>query len=112
MEQSAEEIRRLEAVLEAEPASYVFAALSELYLLSGRPEQATATARRGTELHPEYVAGQLALAKALAAVGESGDARAILERVVKAVPEKPEAQKLLARLYLDMNRADLADRTL
>jgi len=102
------EIKRYEDLLGADPASYCFAPLAELYRKAGLLDEAIATARKGVEIHPDYVGGYLALGRACFDKGEQAESRAALERVVRATPDNLTAQKLLSRIYLDIGEYGLA----
>lgn len=102
------EIKRYEDLLDADPASYCFAPLAELYRKAGLLDEAIATARKGVDLHPDYVGGYLALGRACFDKGEQTESRAALERVVRVTPDNLTAQKLLSRIYLDIGEYGLA----
>lgn len=102
------EIKRYEDLLGADPASYCFAPLAELYRKAGLLDEAIATARKGVDIHPDYVGGYLALGLACFDKGEQTESRAALERVVRVTPDNLTAQKLLSRIYLDIGEYGLA----
>lgn len=106
------EIRRYEDILGTDPASYCFAPLAELYRKAGLLDEAIATARKGIEIHPDYVGGYLALGRACFEKGEQAESRAALERVVRVTPDNLTAQKLLSRIYIDIGEKDLAVKAL
>lgn len=106
------EIKRYEDVLGADPASYCFAPLAELYRKAGLLDEAIGTARKGIEIHPDYVGGYLALGRASFDKGEQAESRAALERVVRVTPDNLIAQKLLSRIYIDIGENCLARKAL
>jgi tetratricopeptide (TPR) repeat protein len=95
------DIKRYEDILANDPGSYCFAPLSELYRRVGLLDDAIAVARRGIELHPDYVGGHMALGRACHEKGEVRESRAALERVVRVTPDNILAQKLLSQIYTD-----------
>ncbi|UFS69656.1 tetratricopeptide repeat protein [Geomonas sp. RF6] len=106
------DIKRYEDMLEADPRSYCFAPLSELYRKLGLLDDAISVAKKGCTLHPEYAGGFLALAAALLDKGEKGAAREALERVVGSNPDNLRAQKLLSQVYAEAGETDLAREAL
>ncbi len=111
-ESSQADIKRYEDMLGADPASFCFAPLAELYRKAGLIDDAISTARKGIELHPDYVGGYLALGRACFDKGEHKESREALERVVKATPDNLVAQKLLGRIYEDIGETSLVRKTL
>ena len=91
--------RRFEDILRREPAAYSFAPLADIYRSLGLVGDAVSTARKGVALHPDFAAGQLALAKAALESSFIDEAMRALEIVVRITPENLEAQRLLADLY-------------
>lgn len=106
------EIKRYEDILNGDPASYCFAPLAELYRKAGLLDEAIDTARKGIELHPDYVGGYLALGRACFDKGEQTESRGALERVVRVTPDNLTAQKLLSRIYRDTGENALARKAL
>ena len=106
------DIKKYEDILLNDPNSFCFAQLSELYRKLGLLDDAIFVAKRGVEMHPDYVGGHLALGKAYFDKGLKPDSREALERVVRSTPENYSAQKLLSQLYLELNDVDLAKKTL
>ena len=106
------EIKRYEDILGGDPTSYCFAPLAELYRKSGLLDEAIGTARKGIELHPDYVGGYLALGRACFDKGEQAESRTALERVVRVTPDNLSAQKLLSRIYIDIGENGLARKAL
>lgn len=91
--------RKFEDILRRDPAAYSFAPLADIYRSLGLVEDAVSTARKGVALHPDFAAGQLALAKAALESAFMDEATRALEVVVRITPENLEAQRLLADLY-------------
>jgi tetratricopeptide (TPR) repeat protein len=93
------EIKMYEERLKADPSSYCFAPLAEVYLQAGLLDDALAVSRTGVSKHPGYADGQMALARVCHQKGLVDECRRALETVATAVPGHAEAQRLLARLY-------------
>ena len=93
------EIKAFEERLAANPDSFCFARLAEVYLKVGLTDDALHVARKGVARHPGHIAGQRALALACHAKGLTDECRAALEQVAAAMPEDREALKLLGRIY-------------
>lgn len=106
------DIKRYEDILSSDPNSYCFAPLAELYRKAGLLDNAIATARKGIEIYPDYVGGHLALGRACLEKGEQAESRTALERVVRATPDNPVAQKLLSQIYIDSGEIVLARKAL
>ena len=106
------EINRYEEMLAREPNSYCFAPLADLYRKSGLLDDAISVARRGCELHPDYVGGYLALGRACREKGLNDDSRTALEKVLAISPDNLLAQKLLSRIYLERGDSRLAEMSL
>ena len=93
------DIKKYEDILAKDPNSYCFAQLSELYRKTGLLDDAIHVAKRGIEVHPDYVGGHLALGRAYFDKGQKSDSRAVLELVARMTPENYTAQKLLSQIY-------------
>ena len=106
------EIIRFREMLEREPNSYCFAPLADLYRKSGLLDDAIAVARRGCEIHPDYVGGFLALGRACREKGLNDESRAALEKVMAITPDNLLAQKLLSRIYIDQGDKRTAEKSL
>lgn len=106
------DIKKYEDTLARDPGSYCFAPLSELYRKLGLLDDAIGVAQRGTDIHPEYVGGYMALGRAYFEKGVRDKAREALERVVKATPDNHLAQKLLYRIYREEGDDSAAERAL
>ena len=92
-------VRRFEDILRKDPGAYSFAPLSDIYRELGLLEDALKIARKGCELHPDFAAGQMALARAAFESALKDDAKRALEAVIRITPENIEAQRLLADIY-------------
>ncbi len=106
------DIKKFEDQLAKDPHSYCFAPLSELYRKLGLTDDALNVARRGAEIHPDYIGGHIALGRAYFEKGLYADAKQSLEKVAKATPENLLAQKLLFRIYQEEGNAVAAERAL
>jgi len=93
------EIKACEEQLVANPDSFCFARLAEVYLKVGLVDDALHVARQGTARHPGYVQGLRILAMASQAKGLVDECRSALERVTAAMPEDRDAQMTLGRMY-------------
>lgn len=105
------DIKKFEDQLAKDPKSYCFAPLADLYRKLGLLDEAISVAQRGVELHPSYVGGLVALAKAYFEKGMKSESRAVLERLVTITPENLMAQKLLAQSCLDIGDIASAEKT-
>jgi len=94
--------------LKSDPASYCFAPLAEVYLRAGLLDDALSVSRAGVLRHPDYVAGQMALARVCHQKGLVDECRHALQTVATAVPDHAEAQRLLARLYKESGNEQAA----
>jgi tetratricopeptide (TPR) repeat protein len=86
------------AVLE-NPKSRLFAALSDSLRIVGDVKEAISVAERGLEIHPEYMGGIVALAKAVKINKEYERAIVLFEKAIKINPENVSAQRELAEIY-------------
>jgi hypothetical protein len=89
----ADEIRRLEALVEGATGALAFPALAEAHRRAGRPETAERVARQGLERAPHVAAGRIALALALIDQKRAPEASAELERLIGA----DDAEHAIAR---------------
>ena len=92
-------VRRFEDILRKDPDAYSFAPLSDIYRELGLLEDALKVARVGCVLHPDFAAGQMALARAAFEGALKDEAKRALEAVIRITPENLEAQRLLADIY-------------
>ena len=106
------DIKKYEDILAKDPNSYCFAQLSELYRKTGLLDDAIFVAKRGIEIHPDYVGGNLALGRAYFDKGQKTDSRVVLELVVRTTPENYIAQKLLSQIYQEQDEPDRAEKAL
>jgi predicted Zn-dependent protease len=102
------EIKMYEERLKSDPTSYCFAPLAEVYLRAGLLDDALSVSRAGVVRHPDYVAGQMALARTCHQKGLVDECRRALQTVATAVPDHAEAQRLLARLYKESGNEQAA----
>jgi tetratricopeptide (TPR) repeat protein len=87
-----------------EPNSRVFAPLSEAYRKAGLLDEAIEICRDGLRLHPHFLGGRVALARALFDKGNYVEVVKELEPVVLDAPDNLVAQKLLAESYLILGK--------
>ena len=87
-----------------DPASRVFAPLAEAYRKAGLLNEAIEIARDGIRIHPHFIGGRVALARALFDQGHYAEVVKELEPVVLDAPDNLVAQKLLAESYLILGR--------
>lgn len=106
------EIKKYEETLEKEPNSYCFAPLSELYRKLGMVDDAIVVAKRGCDIHPEYVGGYMALGRAYLEKGMNAESREALERVIRVTPDNLMAQRILSKIYMDAGEAAAAEKSL
>jgi len=106
------DIKKYEDTLERDPNSYCFAPLSELYRKLGMVDDAIIVAKRGCEIHPEYVGGYMALGRAYLEKGMNAESREALERVVRVTPDNLLAQRILSKVYIDAGEVAAAEESL
>lgn len=106
-----DEINRYREILAREPASLVFAALSEAYRKANMLDQAIEVCRKGLHHHPGFVSGRVALARAYVDKGEKGRAVKELEGVILAAPDNLIAQGLLLAVYEESGDWDNLEKT-
>lgn len=87
-----------------DPRSRVFAPLAEAYRRAGLLNEAIEIARDGLRIHPHFIGGRVALARALFDLGKYEEVVKELEPVVLDAPDNLIAQKLLAESYLIQGR--------
>lgn len=87
-----------------DPTSRIFAPLAEAYRKAGLIQEAIEIARDGLRIHPHFVGGRVALARALFDQSKYGEVIKELEPVVLDAPDNIIAQKLLAESYLIQGR--------
>lgn len=87
-----------------DPNSRIFAPLAEAYRKAGMLEQAIEIAREGLALHPNFVGGRVALARALFDSGKFEEVARELQTVIAAAPDNLVAQRLYAESSLMLGR--------
>jgi tetratricopeptide (TPR) repeat protein len=87
-----------------DPTSRVFAPLAEAYRKAGLIEEAIDIAREGLRIHPQFVGGRVALARALFDQKQFSEVIDELIQVVRDVPDNLVAQKLFAESCLMLGR--------
>lgn len=106
------DIKKYEDTLDKDPKSYCFAPLSELYRKVGMVDDAINIAKRGCELHPDYVGGYMALGRAYFEKGMNAECRQALEKVVRVTPDNLLAQRILGQIYIDAGDVAAAEESL
>jgi tetratricopeptide (TPR) repeat protein len=106
------DIKKYEDILATDQTSYCFAQLAELYHKLGLTDDALTVARKGCEVHPEFVTGCLTLARICLDKGLKDEGRKPLEKVVAATPENRVAMNMLIRLYMDLGEFSAAEKAL
>ncbi|MCC7440055.1 MAG: hypothetical protein IT285_00390 [Bdellovibrionales bacterium] len=94
------QIYRYLKLFQENPSSRVFAPLAEAYRKAGLVEEALEVAREGLRVHPNFVGGKVALARALFDQRAYSEVVATLEPVIDDVPDNLVAQRLLAESQL------------
>ncbi|MBS1963942.1 MAG: tetratricopeptide repeat protein [Bdellovibrionales bacterium] len=87
-----------------DPTSRIFAPLAEAYRKAGLLDEAIEIAREGLRVHPNFVGGRVALARALFEKRQYDEVVEGLAVVVREVPDNLVAQKLLAESCLMLGR--------
>ena len=98
-QETSQEIIQYQQILEREPSSLVFAALAEAFRKKKQLKQAIDICKKGLRVHPNFLSGRVALARACADAGNIDDAQKELEKVVMATPDNLVAQRLLVNIY-------------
>jgi tetratricopeptide (TPR) repeat protein len=83
-----------------DPSSRVFAPLAEAYRKAGLINEAVKIAREGTKVHPTFMGGRVALARALFDQRQFQEVIDELSEIVQDIPDNLVAQRLLAESYL------------
>ncbi len=83
-----------------DPTSRVFAPLAEAYRKAGLINEAIEIAREGLRVHPHFIGGRVALARALFDKKQYKEVIEELSSVVQDVPDNLVAQRLLAESNL------------
>lgn len=87
-----------------DPTSRIFAPLAEAYRKAGMVDEAIEIAREGLRIHPNFVGGRVALARALFDKRFFENVIEELGRIIQDVPDNLVAQRLLAESYLMLGR--------
>jgi tetratricopeptide (TPR) repeat protein len=87
-----------------DPSSRVFAPLAEAYRKAGLIDEAIEIAREGLQLHPNFIGGRVALARALFEKGSYDEVLAEVTPIVREIPDNLAAQRLLAESCLMLGR--------
>lgn len=87
-----------------DPTSRVFAPLAEAYRRAGLPDEAIEIAREGLRIHPNFVGGRVALARALFDRKHYEEVVEELKSIIQDVPDNLVAQRLMAESCLMMGR--------
>jgi tetratricopeptide (TPR) repeat protein len=87
-----------------DPTSRVFAPLAEAYRKSGLIAEAIEIAREGLRIHPGFIGGRVALARALFDLKNYSEVVEELAPVVQDVPDNLVAQRIIAESYLMLGR--------
>lgn len=87
-----------------DPTSRVFAPLSEAYRKAGLLDEAIDICRDGLRIHPNFIGGRVALARAFFDKRFYEDVVKELEPVIADAPDNLVAQRLLADSYLILGR--------
>jgi predicted Zn-dependent protease len=90
--------------LQEDPTSRIFAPLAEAYRKAGLVDEAIEIARDGLRIHPGFVGGRVALARALFDKGLYDEVIEELTPIVRDVPDNLVAQRLLAESCLLLGR--------
>jgi tetratricopeptide (TPR) repeat protein len=91
-----------------DPTSRIFAPLAEAYRKAGMAKEAVEIAREGLRIHPAFIGGRVALARALFDLRQYEEVMAELRPVVRDVPDNLVAQRLFGDSALMMGRPEEA----
>ena len=106
------DIKKYEDALAKDPGSYCFAPLAELYRKMGLLDDAITVAKKGCDLHPDYVGGHMALGRAYFEKGMKSESKEVLEKVVRLTPENLMALKILSQIYAENGQNYAAEQTI
>src|SRR6476620_6012693 len=87
-----------------DPNSRVFAPLAEAYRKAGLIDEAIDISREGLKVHPSFMGGRVALARALFDKRLYQEVVEELSPIVQDIPDNLVAQRLLAESYLVLGR--------
>jgi tetratricopeptide (TPR) repeat protein len=91
-----------------DPNSRIFAPLAEAYRKTGLIDEAIELAREGLLVHPSFIGGKVALARALFDKRSYEEVVELLLPVTRDVPDNLVAQRLLAESNLMLSRVEEA----
>ena len=106
------DIKKYEDTLAKDPGSYCFAPLAELYRKMGLLDDAITVAKKGCDLHPDYVGGHMALGRAYFEKGMKSESKEVLEKVVGFTPDNLMALKILSQIYAENGQNYAAEQTI
>jgi thioredoxin-like negative regulator of GroEL len=105
-------LTQLRARWQGDPSSRVFLQLAEEYRHLGRVQDALQVLETGLKEHPGYLSALVAKGRCLLELGDAGEARVVLERVVQQDATQMVANKLLVRAYLETGEPERAGQRL
>jgi thioredoxin-like negative regulator of GroEL len=105
-------LTQLRARWQGDPSSRVFLQLAEEYRHLGRVQDALQVLESGLKEHPGYLSALVAKGRCLLELGDAGEARGVLERVVQQDATQMVANKLLVRAYLETGEPERAGQRL
>ena len=106
------DIKKYEEALVNDPASYCFVPLADLYRRMGLIDDAVHVAKKGCDLHPDYVGGYMALGRAYFEKGMKPESKAALEKVVSSTPDNLMARRILSQIYVEDGETAAANENL
>lgn len=107
---SAATIEKYQEILRQDPRSKIFAALADAYREKGLFTEAETTARKGIDLHPEYIGGYVALGKLLCSQKRFAEALPFLNKAAQLSPENLLAHELLGQAFIELGKPQEALR--
>jgi len=106
------QIKKYEDALASDPTSYNFVPLAELYRKMELHDDAILVAKKGCEVHPDYVGGFMALGRAYFDKGLKDESRTALEKVIGLTPDNFLARRLLGQIYAESGETAAAEDSL
>jgi tetratricopeptide (TPR) repeat protein len=106
------DINKYEEVLAKDPGSYSFVSLAEIYRKMGLLDEAIHVAKKGCEVHPDYVGGYMALGRAYFDKGMKEESKAALEKVVSFTHDNFLARRILSHIYMERGETAAAETAL
>jgi tetratricopeptide (TPR) repeat protein len=106
------DIKKYEEALLNDPASYCFVPLADIYRRIGLLDDAINVAKKGCDLHTDYVGGYMALGRAYFEKGMKLESKAALEKVIASTPDNFMARRLLSQIYVEYGEIAAASETL